>query len=137
MPSLAVLERLSQAEDPKAALFKELGDISGLQELMGARVLVALYVGPEKTKGGLYRPTSQIKEDIWQSCVGLVIKKGPLAFKDDDKNKFYGQDPKIGDWVTFRPGDGKRIQIKDVDCRSIEDTLIDMVIDDPALITHK
>jgi co-chaperonin GroES (HSP10) len=137
MPSVAVLERLSQATDPKAALLKELGDLSGVQELMGARVLVALYVGPEKTKSGLYRPQSQVKEDIWQGCVGLIVKKGPMAFQNDDKNDFHGQDPKIGQWVTFRPGDGKRVQVNEVDCRLIEDALIDMVISEPEIITHK
>lgn len=135
MPSIAVLERLSKAASPKNALQKEVGDVSSIN-LMSGRILVALYIGPEKTKGGIYRPTSQLKEDVFQSCVGLVLRKGALAFKDDENNKFHGQDVAIGDWVTFRPGDGKRIQINNVDCRIIEDTLIDMVIEDPEMITH-
>lgn len=137
MASLAVLERLSKADDPKKALLKELGDTSAVGELMGARILVAIYVGPEKMKSGLYRPQSQLKEDIWQSCVGLVIKKGPQAFVNDEKNDFHGQAADVGDWVTFRPGDGKRIQINGVDCRVIEDVLLEMIIKDPELITHQ
>lgn len=137
MASLAVLERLSKADDPKKALLKELGDTSAVGELMGARILVAIYVGPEKMKSGLYRPQSQLKEDIFQGVVGLVIKKGPVAFTNDDKNDFHGQTVNVGDWVTFRPGDGKRIQINGVDCRLIEDVLIDMKISDPELITHQ
>lgn len=135
MPSVATLTRLSQAANPKQALLKEVGDVSNVSLLSG-RVLVALYIGPEKTKGGIYRPTSQLKEDVYQSCVGLVIRKGAIAFKDDEQHKFHGQDVAVGDWVTFRPGDGKRIQIRSVDCRIIEDVLIDMVIDDPEIITH-
>lgn len=136
MSSVAVLERLSKATDPKKALMKEVGDISGIH-VMSARVLVAIYVGPEKTKSGLYRPPSQLKEDIFQGAVGLVLKKGKLAFKDDESTKFHGEDAAVGEWVTFVPGEGKRVQINGVDCRTIEDALIVMRIDDPEIITHR
>ena len=136
MASVAVLERLSKAVDPKFALMKEIGDLSSVSLLSG-RVLVALYIGAEKTKGGIYRPTSQLKEDVYQGRVGLVVKKGALAFKDDEANKFHGQNVEVGEWVAFRPGDGKRIQINGVECRIIEDTLIDMTVENPELITHQ
>lgn len=135
MASPAVLEKLAQAPDIKKALLREVGDLSGVGLLSG-RILVAIYIGPQKMKSGLWRPQSQLKEDVYQSVVGLVLKKGALAFKDDDTNKFRGQDVGTGAWVTFRPGDGKRIQVNGVDCRIIEDTLIDMTLSDPELITH-
>lgn len=132
----AKLMELARADDPKRALIKNVGDLSKVH-VFSARVLLGIYVAPEKTVGGIIRPNSNVKEDIWQGCVGLVLKKGATAFRDDGQNSFHGQDVKVGDWVTFRPGDAKRIQINEVDCRIVEDTLIDMVIDSPSMITHK
>lgn len=138
MASVAMLEKLSRAANPKIGLITEIGDLSKI-ELLANRVLVAIYIAPEKTKGGLIRATQTIKEDVFQGCVGLVLKKGGMAFKDDEASKtfFHGQDVKVGDWVVFRPGDAKRVQIKGVDCRMVDDIFIDMVIDDPDSITHQ
>lgn len=138
MASVATLERLARAVDPKEALITEVGDLSGVQ-IMSNRILVAIYIAPEKTKGGILRASQTIAEDIFQGTVGLVLKKGGMAFKDDDASKtyFHGQDAKVGEWVVFRPGDAKRIQINGVDCRFVEDIMIDMVVSDPELITHR
>lgn len=138
MATVATLEKLSRAVNPKIGLVTSIGDLSKVH-LMGNRVLVAIYIAPEKTSGGIIRATQTIREDVFQGTVGLVLKKGKTAFQDEAQthNYFYGQDAEVGDWVVFRPGDAKRIQINGIDCRMVEDTLIDMVIDDPELITHK
>ncbi len=138
MASVVTLEKLARADDPKKALIAEVGDLSGI-ELMSNRVLVAIYIAPEKTKGGIFRATQSLKEDVWQATVGLVLKKANLAFRDDEATKtyFHGQDVQVGDWVVFRPGDAKRIQVNGVDCRFVEDVTIDMVISNPDLITHQ
>jgi|ERR1700748_634639 len=138
MATVAVLEKLSRAKDQKAELIKSVGDLSKV-ELMGNRVLVGIYIEPEKTSGGIILSTGTIKESLWQGTVGLVLKKGKQAFRDDPHNKvhFHGEDLKIGDWVVFRPGDARRVQLNGVDCRMVEDTLIDLVIDDPSVITHR
>jgi co-chaperonin GroES (HSP10) len=138
MASVATLERLSQATDAKSALKKEVGDISKIG-IMGNRVLIAIYIAPEKTKSGIIRATQTIKEDIFQGVVGLVLKKGAQAFQDDPGSNtyFHGENVELGDWVVFRPGDARRIQINGVDCRFVEDTLIDMVVSDPECITHR
>jgi len=136
MASVAMLERLSKYEDPKDGLLKELGDID--VDAFGNRVLVAIYVGPEKDKkSGLFRTPGALKEDIYQGTVGLVVKKGPTAFIDDDRNAFKGVVADLGDWVVFRPGDGKRIQFNGVDCRWLEDLDIDGRISDPEIITYR
>ena len=103
MASVATLEKLSRASDPKQALINEVGDLSKI-ELMSNKVLVAIYIAPEKTKGGIIRATQSLKEDIFQGTVGLVLKKAKLAFKDDEATKtyFHDQDVKVGDWVVFR-----------------------------------
>lgn len=138
MARVAVLEELARAANPKIALKTKLGDLTKI-ELLSNRVLVAIYIAPEKTKGNIIRPGQTIKEDVWQGTVGLVVKKGRTAFKDEPetKNYFHGQDVAVGDWVVFRPGDAKRIQINGIDCRMVEDSLLDMVIEDPSVITHE
>ena len=65
------------------------------------------------------------------------MKKGPTAFIDDDRNAFKGVVADLGDWVVFRPGDGKRIQFNGVDCRWLEDLDIDGRISDPEIITYR
>jgi co-chaperonin GroES (HSP10) len=135
--SAAVIELISHSDDPKKTI-QDLTRIpvSKIKNLMSGRVLVAIYIAPDRSPGGIIIPQASKKEDVYQGVVGLVLKKGALAFKDDERNQFHGQDVTVGDWVTFRPGDAKRIQIKGVECRIVEDTMIDMVIDDPTIVTH-
>lgn len=135
MPA-AKLMSIATSKDPRDGILEAVGDISKVNVFSG-RVLVGIYIAPETTSGGIIRPNANVKEDVYQAQVGLVLKKGAMAFKDDDNNKFHGQDVKVGEWVAFRPGDGKRIQINGVDCRVIEDVLIDMVVDDPEIVTHR
>ena len=121
---------LSRAGDQKQALMRSVGDIS-IFKIMSNRVLVATYIEPEKTAGGIILPQSRAAESKFQGKIGLVLKKGPLAFKDDDSTKFYGQDVEIGDWVFYRPSDGWHFLLKEVDCRLIEDVHIMGVVPHP------
>ena len=139
MVDVVKLEKLSQAKDKKKTLIEEVGDLSQV-EVMGTRVLVAIYIAGDKFAGtSIIRPASQIKEDVWQGVVGLVLKLGRLAFKDDAPSNtyFYGDKVKVGDWVLFRPGDAKRVQINNVDCRFVYDEHIDMIVANPEIITHR
>src|ERR1700744_3701913 len=133
----AKLMEIAAASDPKEGIMKAIGDLTDIAHLFSCRVLVAIYIAPEKTAGGIIRPNSNVSEDVWQGSVGLVLKKGARAFEDDDHSKFYGQTVNVGDWVLFRPGDSKRVQINGVDCRIVEDTVIDMVIERPDILTHR
>lgn len=137
MSASAVLRELAQATDPKQATIARIGNLEK-HKLLSNRVLIATYIAPEKTKGGIIRIDSTVAEDIYQGSVGLVVKLGKTAFQDEPETKtyFHGQSVNIGDWVLYRPGDGKRVQINNVECRIIEDALIDMVIEDPSIITH-
>lgn len=136
------IERLADADSPEAQanLMREMvGDLSGV-EVMGNRVLVGIYIEPSKRKGsGLFLAKETLKESVYQGVVGLVLKLGKQAFKDDPDNKvsFYGQAATEGQWVTFRAGDAKRTQIRGIDCRMVEDTLIDLIVTDPGSITHE
>lgn len=142
MAAPVTLQKLVSSADQKAALRKALGDLSGV-EVMGARVLLAIYIGaetyslPDGRPGRIIRADGNIKESIWQGTVGLVVKKGHRAFKDDPAANvyFHDADIKVGEWVLFRPADAKRVQINGVDCRLVEDSQLDLVVDDPECIT--
>lgn len=98
------------------------------------QILVGVYIRPEMTKGGIIRPSSNIDEDKWQGKVGLVLKKGPIAFKDDQRNTFNGQDVEVGDWVMYRVSDAPAIRINEVHCRLVEDIHIRGTVQSPEII---
>jgi co-chaperonin GroES (HSP10) len=109
--------------DPRETLIKELGDISKV-ELLNTQVLVAVYIRPEKTKGGIIMATKARDEDRHQSKVGLIIKTGPSAFVDENGKWFSNLNLKTGDWIVFRPSDGWNVTVNGVLCRMFDDTAI-------------
>src|ERR1700688_2364602 len=96
---------LALADDPKKALFEAVGDLSNF-DIFHNQILVATYVRPEKTSGGIIRPGQNVDEDEYQGKVGLVVKVGPSAFLNTDEQDFQGQSLLVGDWVVYRTGDG-------------------------------
>jgi co-chaperonin GroES (HSP10) len=138
----AKLREIAQAaqNDPYAALMDALPKAAFEYEVFHSKVLVATYIPPERTKGGIIKPDRSLQEDRFQGKVGLVIKCGPLAFEDDRVNHFGGVKIKPGDWVTYRPSDGIEIFFVDdngrdaVPCRLIEDSNVLGRTPDPALI---
>ena len=127
------IELFSRAKDPKQAILSTVGDLSSV-ELMFNTVLVAIYIRPETTSGGIIRPDSNVAEDLWQSKAGLVLKLGPDAFVDDLVNHFNGQKVEVGDWCAFRIGDTWQLSLNNVACRLIEDTHIKMKLSDPSVV---
>jgi hypothetical protein len=110
MPAIAALH----AADPRKELQKKVGDISDLKLFHNA-IMVAVYIRPTtmKLKGGhsLIMPDKVQDEDRYQGKIGLVVAKGPIAFLDDDRTQFHGQDVEIGEWVVFRPSDGFQLTL--------------------------
>lgn len=138
MPAAEVY-KFAQSKDPKAEMLKAIGDLKQV-DVAGARVLVWPYIRSLVMPSGLIMGTDKTaKEDVFQGAVGYVLKAGPFAFKDDPDQKinFGGFSAKPGDWVTFSPGEGKRVQINGVDCRLFEDALILMKVADPDIVTHR
>ena len=127
------IEAVSKATDPTAEILKYVGDLSGI-DIMYNMVLLAAYIRPNVTKGGIIRPDENQEEDVWQGKVGLVLKLGQDAFIDDDEVSFHGQSAEIGDWVVFKVGDAWQIQIRDWPCRLVRDSSIRMKVADPSLI---
>ena len=137
----AKLREVAQAatRDPKQALLDSIDDISGI-EMFHNLVLVATYIEPEKTAGGIIKPDRTLAENRFQGKCALVLKLGPLAFKDDNIARFGGVTLKEGDWVMVRPSDGLELFTVDAtgsagtSCRIFEDINIKGRVSDPALI---
>lgn len=123
--------------DPRDELWKAIGDISGVT-VMHNQVLVATYIRPDHKDLGnghkLFLSDKTRDEDMWQGKVGLVVSKGPMAFKDDDNVKFHGQNVERGDWIAYRSADGHQLKVNGVHCRMLTDTTIRMKLSHPEAI---
>lgn len=133
--------------DPKTALLKAVGDLEGI-EIFHNLVLVATYLTPPIMMKGaqgeavtFHLPDRTQTEDRFQGKVALVLKTGPMAFKDDKVNQFGGVSVKEGDWVMVRPSDGLEFYkgahanaAKGISCRLFEDANIKARIADPSVI---
>lgn len=103
-------------------------------DVMSNQILVGIYIRPEKTKGGILLTDATRDEDKWQGKIGIVLKKGPLAFQNDDRNDFAGQNVEVGDWVLYRVSDGFSLDVKNAHCRLLEDVHIKGRVTDPSVI---
>ena len=124
--------RTLHIEDPRTVIWEAIGADLGLVEPMNQQVLVALYIRPAtRTASGLEIAEEAVDEDRYQGKVGMVLKKGPRAFKDDGPVKFYGQDVEPGDWVVYRASDGLKGMIGNHEIRLIPDVYIKAKIGHP------
>lgn len=121
------------SNDPADELRSKVGDISKI-EILHNQILVAVYIRPEKTKGGIFLADQTRNEDRYQGKSGLVLKKGPLAFVDDDANKFHGQNVDVGDWVFYRVSDGFPVVINGQLCRLLEEVHVKGKIPSPDVV---
>jgi co-chaperonin GroES (HSP10) len=117
--------------DPRRALTESVGDISGFV-LQGQRILVATYIRPAVSKGGVHMPDRTLAEDRYQGKVGLVVKVG----QGIPEPPLYS----VGDWVTYRASDGFEMFFVDANgldgtpCRVLDELSVIGTIDDPAKI---
>jgi hypothetical protein len=126
------------ALDPKAFLQERCSAFVKNIRFMQHYVFAATYYLPafEVLPGGQkwFRAQTTQDEALHQGKVGLVIGKGPLAFKDDDRVKHCGQDVEIGDWIWWDIHDARQYTINRIHCRFVADVRILGVVDDPRLI---
>jgi co-chaperonin GroES (HSP10) len=122
--------KLHHVADPKQEMLDAIGDISSV-EVFHNQILVQVYIRPNKTASGLFLSDKTRDEDRFQGKSGLVLKKGPLAFVDDEANKFAGQNVNVGDWVFYRVSDGFPITINGQLCRLLEEVHIKGRISEP------
>lgn len=115
--------------DPAKDILDRIGEIPP-DAVQFSKILVAVYTRPEiqKTAGGIIMPDSrkekEKEEDIYQGKVGLIVAMGPLAYVDDEDNKFHGIANKVGDWVWFRPAEGWACEFNGVLCRLFSESKI-------------
>jgi len=126
MPIMAMQHDVDPAKD----IWKRVGDTPNI-DVFGTHVLVAIYMRPEVTGGGLYLPQQYRDEDKYQSKVGLIIKMGKKAFVEPEQKWFDGEKFDLGDWVVFRPSDGWDLTLPStkpgdngIKCRLLSDTSV-------------
>ena len=101
----------------------------------GWRILVLPYMGPSKSKGGLYLPDEAVERTQLTTVVGYVLKVGDLAYADKDK---FPEGPwcKPKDWVIFGRSAGSRFKIEGGEVRILNDDEIIAKIKNPEDIIH-
>ena len=127
------IEQLSQAKDPKQGLISAIGDLSKA-EVFADLVLLGTYIRNERTAGGIIRPLDNVKEDENQGKIGLVLKRGPLAYADWEDEDERGQNARLHTWVVFHNVHAWQIQLNGVPCRLIPYDKIRMSVTDPTLV---
>ena len=126
-----IAEQSSTPEECKKLILEQLGNHR--TEVFHSQVLVATYVPPGKTKGGIILTNNATAETRHQGNIFLVIALGKGAFKDDHIAKFHGDKLKVGEWVMGVAGDGIAMDINGMPCRLYQDARILMRVKDPTL----
>ena len=109
---------------------KEKDEMAKIPDPTGWRIVILPHKGVEKTKGGVLLSDQAIQEQQWTTNVGLVMKLGPMAYKDKDK---FSTGPwcKEKDWVIFARYAGSRLKIDGGELRILNDDEILGVVDSP------
>ena len=148
-----LIRDLAKAENQAAAIIDALGDSLDHQTLTGNDMIIAVYIEKAVNKGGIIMPDERLKESLYQSKVGLVVKAGPDAFRFrgsypwvtprpeelDAHGKLtpaYAEraakhTPKVGDWVVHFPTDSKLFGLRGVPCRYSLDSTVKMITTAP------
>jgi co-chaperonin GroES (HSP10) len=101
----------------------------------GWRILVRPYIPPKKTKGGIYMSDESQERVALATVCALVIKCGPLCYKDETKFPD-GAWCKEGDWVIFGRYAGSRFKTELGEVRILNDDEIIGTVSDPENIIH-
>lgn len=117
-----------------ADILASIGDALDKITVFHNQLLVGVYIRSNVTAGGVHLPDSAVDEDKWQGKVGLVLKVGQAAFKNDARNDFGGLSVKQGEWAMFRVSDAPALSINGVHCRLVEDINVRGVVETPEII---
>lgn len=129
--------KLNVGKHHDAAGFKAsvMADIAKFQyKPLGERILVAHYIEPEVTQGGIIKVSKTVDESRYQGKIGLIVKLGSMAFKYYGQYKLEGVKPKVGDWVLYFPNDGKEFFYNNYSMRSLSSDLVHGVIANPDVL---
>lgn len=132
--NITELSERAATVDFKDAVLDALRDFIDTTVVLGSDVLVASYIKPRKTAGGIIIPEKSIEEDRYQSKVGLVLKLGEEAFKYQGQYAYAGTVPKTGNYVVYHTSDSREIGVHSFSCRVIDSSLIRMIVVDPDVV---
>lgn len=125
------LKEAARAVDFREYIEAKLGDeLEGIDVLF-SQVLLATFILPEKTAGGIIRPDENIRQDVYQGKIGLIIKMGESAYKYDGPYPYEGVRPEVGDYVMCHSSDPRELAIKGVSCKLVDSSLCKMRVKDP------
>ena len=106
----------------------------------GYKLLIALPKLDERFENSsIVRPDQLAKKEETATVVGLVLKMGSLAFKDEEK---FPDGPwcQEGDFILMRAYSGTRFKISTKDAeqefRLINDDMVEAVVTEPRAITR-
>lgn len=122
--------------DPKKVILDKVKGVVDDITVMGAQLLIGVYVRPERSAGGIILAQQTRNEDKWQGKVGLVLKKGPLAFVDDGSHNFGDVVPAVGDWVMINVGDTFAFELggDEQRARVVEDVNVKAILNKPDIV---
>jgi hypothetical protein len=113
---------------------EKIGSLDGYT-VMGSSVLVATYIKPRKTAGGIFLTEKTVDEDRWQGKVGLVLKLGEDAFRytytSGGAYDYTGPKPEVGTYIAFHTSDAREVGIKGISCKLIDASLIKLIVPNP------
>ena len=98
---------------------------SQLPEPKGWKILVAMPLADEKTKGGILKAASTVKDEELSNICGYILQLGKECYQD---SKRFPSGPwcKKGDAYS-----GTRIKMYGQEFRLINDDTVEAVVDDP------
>lgn len=124
------IAEIADSKDPKAAILKAVGDLSK-EQVNADLVLLGTFIR-NMTIRGIIRP--DVAEDEHQGKVGLVLKRGPLAYGDWEEDSERGQNAALGTWVVYHIKDAWQMHINGTPCRLVPYDKLRMTVSDPNIV---
>lgn len=109
--------------------------IDKIPEPTGWRILVRPFTPSKKTKGGIIMADESHERIALTTVCALVLKMGPLCYKDEEKFPT-GPWCKEGQWVVFGRYAGSRFKTELGEVRILNDDEIIGTVTDPQNIIH-
>jgi len=101
-----------------------------LPDPVGYKMLVVKPEIDEKSEGGIVYSQETRKREEMGAVVGLVLKQGPLCYRDTEKFPT-GSWCKEGDFVLLRAYSGSRFAVDGKEFIIVNDDMIEGVVEDP------
>lgn len=101
-----------------------------LPDPVGYKLLIIKPEIEEKTEGGILKPQEFLRKEEAGAVVGLVLKVGPMAYKDEEKFPT-GPWCKEGDFVLIGAYRGSRFSVDGKEFIMINDDMIEGTVLDP------